>query len=71
MYIFYIYVQVLQSSEEGARYCRFYPVTAVPHLAIIDSRTGERLETWEGFIDARALTENRTFFIHIICNVDM
>jgi hypothetical protein len=47
----FILWQVLKTNEEGARYCRFYPVEIMPHLAIIDSRTGERLEVWEGFVE--------------------
>lgn len=47
--------QVLRESEEGARYCRFYPVNVLPHIAIIDSRTGERVVVLEGFIDASGL----------------
>lgn len=47
--------QVLRESEEGGRYCRFYPVNILPHIAIVDSRTGERLVILEGFIEASAL----------------
>jgi hypothetical protein len=47
--------QVLRESEEGSRYCRFYSVDILPHIAIIDSRTGERLVKFEGFIDASGL----------------
>jgi len=43
--------QVLKPSEDGLRYCRFYPVEVLPHLAIIDSLTGARLEVSEGFIE--------------------
>lgn len=47
--------QVLRTTEEGMRYCRFYPVEILPHLAIIDSRTGERLDIREGFMEPKEL----------------
>jgi hypothetical protein len=48
-------IKVLKDTEEGMRYCRFYPIDIVPHIAIIDSRTGERLEVREGFIEPKDL----------------
>jgi len=55
--------QVLRESDEGGRYCRFYPINGLPHIAIIDSRTGERLESWDAFMDANALKEELTKFL--------
>ena len=51
--LFILFFKVLKPSEEGQRYCRFYPIEIVPHLAIIDSRTGERLDIREGFIEPK------------------
>lgn len=54
--------QVLKDSDEGSRYCRFYPINGLPHIAIIDSRTGERLESWDAFMDANTLKGELTKF---------
>jgi hypothetical protein len=34
---------VYEDSAEGERYKQFYPFSILPHVAIIDPRTGERL----------------------------
>jgi hypothetical protein len=55
--------QVLQDSDEGARYCRFYPVNTLPHIAVIDPRTGERVEHWQGFVDPVTLVNQLNQFL--------
>ncbi len=51
------------------RYCRFYTVTVEPHIAIIDPRTGERVEVWEGFLDPVALIENCMYCVYKIVSI--
>lgn len=37
-----------ERTDQGSRYKQFYPYQQVPHLAIIDPRSGERVRTWGG-----------------------
>ena len=46
-------------SEAGAKYISFYPVQRYPHIAILDPRTGELMETVEGFVSAEELFSRR------------
>jgi thioredoxin-related protein len=39
----FVFWQVYEDSAEGERYKQFYPFSILPHVAIIDPRTGERL----------------------------
>ncbi|KAL9540332.1 hypothetical protein MBANPS3_009745 [Mucor bainieri] len=43
----FIFLQYNNDSPEGARYNNLYSVSAYPHLAIVDARTGERIKVWE------------------------
>ncbi|CAO3647741.1 unnamed protein product [Cunninghamella blakesleeana] len=43
----FVFVQYSHTTPEGRRYLTFYPVSQYPHVAVIDSRTGERVKTWE------------------------
>eukprot|EP00178_Gracilaria_changii_P000024 TRINITY_DN1000_c0_g1_i1.p1 TRINITY_DN1000_c0_g1~~TRINITY_DN1000_c0_g1_i1.p1 ORF type:complete len:339 (+),score=110.98 TRINITY_DN1000_c0_g1_i1:823-1839(+) len=44
----FVFVQRDERSEEGERYRRFYPYRSVPHVAVIDPRSGERVRVWGG-----------------------
>ena len=43
----FIFWQQYQESEEAQRYMTFYPVTAWPHVAVVDPRTGEQIVRWD------------------------
>ncbi|CAO3642123.1 unnamed protein product [Cunninghamella echinulata] len=43
----FVFLQYSHTSPEGRRYLTLYPVSQYPHVAIIDSRTGERIKTWD------------------------
>ncbi|KAI8100170.1 uncharacterized protein BX664DRAFT_323063 [Halteromyces radiatus] len=43
----FVFLQYANESSEGKRYLTLYPVIHYPHVAIIDSRTGERIKSWE------------------------
>lgn len=43
----FIFLQYGNESPDGRRYATFYSVNRFPHIAIIDSRTGERVKVWE------------------------
>ena len=42
----FVFQQFIISSSDGQQYRNFYPVESVPHIAIIDPRTGERVKIW-------------------------
>ncbi|KAI9279383.1 hypothetical protein BY458DRAFT_488024 [Sporodiniella umbellata] len=43
----FTFLQYGSDSADGRRYSTFYSVRKYPHIAIIDSRTGERVKVWE------------------------
>ncbi|ORZ19393.1 hypothetical protein BCR42DRAFT_409693 [Absidia repens] len=43
----FVFLQYGNESAEGKRYLTLYPVQHYPHVAIIDSRTGELAKSWE------------------------
>ncbi|CAO3678782.1 unnamed protein product [Rhizopus stolonifer] len=43
----FTFLQYGSESPDGRRYSTFYSVKKYPHIAIIDSRTGERVKVWE------------------------
>ncbi|CEG66739.1 hypothetical protein RMATCC62417_03265 [Rhizopus microsporus] len=43
----FIFLQFGHESPDGRRYCTYYSLRRYPHIAIIDSRTGERVKVWE------------------------
>ena len=47
----FIFWQQYQESEEAQRYMTFYPVTAWPHIAVVDPRTGEQIVKWDKLDD--------------------
>ena len=42
----FVFQQFVVDTPEGQRYRNFYPVESLPHIAIIDPRTGERVREW-------------------------
>ena len=47
----FVFWQQYQESEEAQRYMTFYPVTAWPHIAVVDPRTGEQIVKWDKLDD--------------------
>jgi len=43
----FIFLQYQENSPNGMHYKNFYHTTTFPHIAILDSWTGERLRTWK------------------------
>lgn len=41
-----IFQQFVVETPEALAYRNFYPVDSIPHIAIIDPRTGERVKVW-------------------------
>lgn len=52
----------MQTPEVHA-YTHLYPVHSIPHTAIIDPRTGERLISFERFIDPKEMVDILSKFI--------
>jgi UBX domain/Thioredoxin-like/UBA-like domain len=44
----FVFWQRDESTEDGQRYKQFYPYNDVPHVAVVDPRSGERLRVWGG-----------------------
>lgn len=44
----FIFWQRDEHTEDGRRYKQFYPYSDVPHVAVVDPRSGERLRVWGG-----------------------
>lgn len=44
----FIFWQRDENTEDGRRYKQFYPYADVPHVAVVDPRSGERLRVWGG-----------------------
>lgn len=42
----FVFLQFVIETPEGQRYKTFYQVDSLPHIAIIDPRTGERVKQW-------------------------
>ncbi|ORZ14100.1 hypothetical protein BCR42DRAFT_418046 [Absidia repens] len=43
----FVFLQYGNETADGKRYLTLYPISHYPHVAIIDSRTGERIKFWE------------------------
>ncbi|KAI8977203.1 hypothetical protein BDF20DRAFT_873538 [Mycotypha africana] len=43
----FIFLQYANTSADGVRYANYYSVRKYPHVAIIDSITGESMKVWE------------------------
>ncbi|PFH37633.1 hypothetical protein BESB_040910 [Besnoitia besnoiti] len=43
---FFVFWQRAESNHEGSIFCELYKVTAFPHIAVIDPRTGRSLKQW-------------------------
>jgi hypothetical protein len=44
----FLFWQRDENTEDGRRYKQFYPYADVPHVAVVDPRSGERLLVWGG-----------------------
>jgi len=55
--------QVYRDSVEGARYISFYAVECYPHIAVLDSRTGELMDSYEGFQSPSELISRLSDFL--------
>ena len=38
-------------------YRQYYEIAMYPHIAVLDPRTGERLDFWNGFVGPAELTQ--------------
>lgn len=47
----FVFWQQYQESDEAQRYMTFYPVSAWPHIAVVDPRTGEQIVRWDKLDD--------------------
>ncbi|KAF7721307.1 hypothetical protein EC973_004949 [Apophysomyces ossiformis] len=52
-----------KESAEGKRYLTYYPIRSYPHVAVIDSRTGERVKVWENQMMPTDFTMEVTEFL--------
>jgi hypothetical protein len=59
----FILWQAYNDTEEGKRYVSYYPVSLFPHIALLDPRTGQLLESWEGFVPAPTLLHELQQFL--------
>jgi hypothetical protein len=41
-----------RTKEMAVKFCQYYSPQELPHISILDPRTGEKLDTWEGFMTA-------------------
>lgn len=44
----FVFLQYHKDSRSGEQFVNFYPVKELPHIAILDSVTGERVKLWNG-----------------------
>lgn len=44
-----------RAKEMAPKYCQYYQPALLPHIALLDPRTGERLGCWEGAIGAKEM----------------
>jgi thioredoxin-related protein len=61
----FIFWQVYHDSYEGQRYVQFYnvPISKLPHVAIIDPRTGELMKSWPTSIDHTSFCDSVTEYL--------
>lgn len=59
----FIFWQARRPTDQANYYLQIYPVDKLPHVAIIDPRTGELLWFQEGFVDAKTMAALRTFLV--------
>jgi len=60
----FTFYQVFSDTEEGEKFCQFYPAAAIlPYIAIIDPRTGQLMIGWNEFIEAKDLFEQLQIFL--------
>ncbi|KAL6072110.1 UBX domain-containing protein 1 [Balamuthia mandrillaris] len=59
----FIFWQPYKDSEDAQRFMTFYTVTLCPHIAILDPRTGQLMDSWEGFISAQELLSQLEDFV--------
>eukprot|EP01122_Echinamoeba_exundans_P013007 TRINITY_DN5603_c0_g1_i1.p1 TRINITY_DN5603_c0_g1~~TRINITY_DN5603_c0_g1_i1.p1 ORF type:complete len:499 (+),score=101.91 TRINITY_DN5603_c0_g1_i1:165-1661(+) len=59
----FIFWQVRQDSPEGMQYMQVYPVARLPHIGIVDPRTGELLWFREEFLDPKTMAAELRKFL--------
>jgi hypothetical protein len=47
----------------AVKFCQYYAPQELPHISILDPRTGEKLDTWEGFMKATDMLNNLKKFL--------
>jgi len=52
-----------RTKNMAAKFCQYYSPNILPHVSILDPRTGEKLDTWEGFMSAKEMLNNLKNFL--------
>ena len=64
----FVFLQFGASTSDGTMYANFYPRDSLPHIAIIDPRTGERVKVWSKFIAPMDMIMDRMCFAALSAN---
>eukprot|EP00741_Cyanophora_paradoxa_P008755 tig00000140_g8476.t1 len=59
----FVFMQKSSSEDDGQRFLTFYKNLQLPCICIIDPRTGQLVEHWDGFVDAEELNEHLQHFL--------
>lgn len=59
----FVFWQVNSANPEGKWFTQIYPVFKFPYIAIIDPRTGQKLQDMTGFIDAEEMAQYLVTFL--------
>ncbi|KAK5575439.1 hypothetical protein RB653_006572 [Dictyostelium firmibasis] len=59
----FVFWQVNNANSEGKWFTQIYPVFKFPYIAIIDPRTGQKLQDMTGFIDAEEMAQYLVTFL--------
>ncbi|KAN0008584.1 hypothetical protein ACTFIU_009308 [Dictyostelium citrinum] len=59
----FVFWQVNHANSEGKWFTQIYPVYKYPYIAIIDPRTGQKLQDMTGFIDAEEMAQYLVTFL--------
>ena len=54
----FIFWQIIDESEEGRKVCSYYHLTEMPSTLIIDSITGQKMNSWQGTISPQRFLED-------------
>merc|ERR1712038_1646678 len=60
---FFIFWQINKESEAGKLYCAFYAPTKMPHIAVLDPVTRQKMINWNGFTSFSLLLRDLNNFL--------